>query len=94
MKSLIAALIVASTAVLPAVSFAQPTHELTRAEVRAQLITAEQQGLLHQSKNQYPGPAKLSGSTGSSGYGAPAAGSQQAGASLGQPLSHSLFAHH
>ncbi|MFM0732680.1 DUF4148 domain-containing protein [Paraburkholderia sediminicola] len=95
MKSLIVALIVASTAILPSVSFAQRTHELTRAEVRAQLVAAEQQGVIPQSKTQYPDPANVSGTADStSGYGAPAAGNQQAGAPLGQSLSHSLYAHH
>lgn len=95
MKSLIAALIIASSAILPSVSFAQQTHELTRAEVRAQLIDAQQQGLTHQSKNQYPGPGKMSASPGdNSGYGAPVTGSQQAGAPLGLQPGHSLFAHH
>ncbi|MFM0420312.1 DUF4148 domain-containing protein [Paraburkholderia aromaticivorans] len=96
MKSLIAALTVASTAILPSVSFAQPTHELTRAEVRAQLIDAQQQGLIPQSKNGYPGPAKTSRATGdTTGYGAPAAESQQSGAPrLQQQSAHLPYEHH
>jgi hypothetical protein len=95
MKSLIAALTVASTAILPSVSFAQPTHELTRAEVRAQLIDAQQQGLIPQSKNGYPGPAKTSPATGdTTGYGAPAAESQQSGAPrLQQQSAHLPYEH-
>ncbi len=95
MKSLIAALVVASTAILPSVSFAQQTHELTRAEVGAQLVCAEQQGLLHQSKIYYPTPAKMSGAAcDTSGYGEPVTGSNQAGAPLGQPSGQSPYAHH
>lgn len=95
MKTLIAALIVASTAILPSVSFAQPTHELTRAEVRAQLIDAQQQGLIPQSKNSYPSPAKMSATArDTSGYGAPVTGTYQAGAPLRQPSSQTLYAHH
>ncbi|MFM0197827.1 DUF4148 domain-containing protein [Paraburkholderia strydomiana] len=96
MKSLIVALVAASTAIIPSVSFAQRTRELTGAEVRAQLVAAEQQGQIPQSKTRYPDPMNMHGTTdNTSGYGAPAAGSQQAGAPLGQQLRRSsIYAHH
>jgi Domain of unknown function (DUF4148) len=61
MKSLrIAIFVVASAAALPSVSFAQSTSgPLTRAQVRAQLVDAEQQGQLHQSNARYPRTAAI-----------------------------------
>ncbi|MDH6153665.1 MULTISPECIES: hypothetical protein [Paraburkholderia] len=95
MKSLIAALVVASITIVPSLSFAQQTHELTRAGVQSQLGCAGQQAPIRQSKNYYPAPARMSGTAcDASGYGAPVTGNFQAGAPLSQPSGQTLFAHH
>ncbi len=95
MKSLIAALVVASTSLVPSLSFAQQTHKLTRAGVQSQAGCAGQRVPIRQSKNYYPAPARMSGTAcDASGYGAPATGNFQAGAPLSQPSGHKLFAHH
>ncbi|USU14649.1 DUF4148 domain-containing protein [Paraburkholderia fungorum] len=61
MKTLVSAIIFASALAIPVMSFAQQTNgPLTRAEVRAQLVTAEQEGLIHQSNSQYPKTAPAS----------------------------------
>ncbi|GAB2893521.1 hypothetical protein GCM10027093_31270 [Paraburkholderia jirisanensis] len=54
MKRLNRALIVASLALTPFVGHAVHAAELTRAQVRAQLIEAEQNGTYHTSKTHYP----------------------------------------
>ncbi|TAM18728.1 MAG: DUF4148 domain-containing protein [Pandoraea sp.] len=93
MKSLIAALFVASVASVPSLSFAQPTPGVTRAEVRAQLACAEQQGLMRLPRNSYP--ARMSEmNCDTSGAGASMSGSTQAGAPAGQASNPTLFRHH
>jgi hypothetical protein len=55
MKSLISSIAVAVALIVPAVSFAQASGDgITRAQVRAQVVQAEQQGVLHQPKAHYP----------------------------------------
>ncbi|WCM24568.1 DUF4148 domain-containing protein [Paraburkholderia bryophila] len=55
MKSLISAVVVASALIVPAVSFAQQTNgPVTRAQVRAELVAAQQAGLLNQNDTTYP----------------------------------------
>jgi hypothetical protein len=97
MKVLLSVIVVSALAI-PAVSFAQQTNNpSTRAEVRSQLVTAEQQGLLHQSKTQYPKAAPSisahAATADTSGYGPNIAGSSQAAmTSAGQE--RALFSHH
>jgi len=55
MKSLISAAIVATALIVPAASFAQQANApVTRAQVRAELIAAEQNGTLFQNDTNYP----------------------------------------
>lgn len=55
MKSLISAVVVASALIVPAVSFAQQANgAVTRAQVRAELVSAQQAGLLNQNDVNYP----------------------------------------
>lgn len=82
MKTLISAIIIAASVSIPAVSFAQQTNgPLTRADVRAQLITAEHEGLVHQSNSQYPKTVPTSEKSATafdmSGYGSAVGGSSQ-----------------
>jgi hypothetical protein len=98
MKTLVSATIIASALAIPAMSFAQQTNgPLTRAEVRAQLVTAEQEGLVHQSNSQYPKTAPASSRTATafdiSGYGPTASGSSQT-VSPAMALKPSLYSHH
>jgi hypothetical protein len=74
MKTLMSTIIIAAATAIPAVSFAQQANDpLTRAQVRAQLDTAQQKGLVHQSKTQFPKAAPLNRgnvpATDTSGYG-------------------------
>ncbi len=95
MKSLIAALVVASSAIVPSLSFAQHSPGTTRAEVRAQLVCAEQRGLMRLPKNSYP--HKMSEmNCDTSGSGPSMNGSAQAGAPTPtwQPSNPTLFRHH
>jgi Domain of unknown function (DUF4148) len=98
MKTLVSAIIFASALAIPVMSFAQQTNgPLTRAEVRAQLVTAEQEGLIHQSNSQYPKTAPASSKTATafdiSGYGPTASGSSQT-VSPAMALRPSLYSHH
>ena len=55
MKSLLSAVVIASALIVPAVSFAQQANApITRAQVRAELIAAQQAGLLNQNDTNYP----------------------------------------
>ncbi|ABC35357.1 DUF4148 domain-containing protein [Burkholderia thailandensis] len=96
MKSLIATLVVASSVMLPSLSFAEQPPGLTRAQVRAQLVCAEQQGMIPQAKQNYPFSAKQTGAAcDTSGSGAAMTGSAQAGAPAWQPSDRTtLFRHH
>lgn len=96
MKKLIPAVVVAAALAIPAISFAQSGEQgLTRAQVRAQLVELEQAGY-NPSNDHATYPANLqaaqarvneqhlaSGDT--SGYGAPAAGTAQAGGAVQPP---------
>ena len=54
-RSLVAAATVAAAVAVPTLSFAQPDHALTRAEVRAELVQLQQAGYQPASDNtQYP----------------------------------------
>jgi hypothetical protein len=56
MKTFISSLAVAAALIAPAISFAQAgsNDPITRAQVRSEIVQAEQQGVLHQSKVHYP----------------------------------------
>jgi hypothetical protein len=98
MKTLISAIVIAASFSIPAVSFAQQTNgPLSRADVRAQLITAEHEGLIHQSNSQYPKtvPASEKAATAFdiSGYGSVAGGSSQTTVNT-MGAKHVLYPHH
>ncbi|MCG5076706.1 DUF4148 domain-containing protein [Paraburkholderia tagetis] len=91
MKSLVAALFVASSAIVPSLSFAQPTSGPTQ----AQTACAGQQGQMRQAQNSYTSSDKHSGmGCETSGSGAAMNGSAQAGAPMWQPANSTLFRHH
>lgn len=93
MKSLIAALFVASSAIVPLLAFAQPTPGPTRAAVRAQLACAEQSGLMRLPRNSYPDKmSEMNCDT--FGSGASMNGNAQAGAPTWQQSNPTLFRHH
>jgi hypothetical protein len=92
MKKLIPAVVVAALLAAPAISFAQSSDQgLTRAQVRAELAQLEQAGYKPQSDRvNYPedlqaAEARVSAekmaNSNTSGYGAPAAGTSESGAS-------------
>lgn len=87
MKSLISAVVIASALLVPAVSFAQQANgSATRAQVRAELVAAQKQGLLNQNDTNYPmsvpqnGAAVVAVAQGSQDVGGVKAGSSEAGA--------------
>ena len=87
MKSLISAVVVASALTVPAISFAQQANvPLTRAQVRAEIVTAQKAGLLYQNDTEYPktvpqsGTAVVASVQGSEDVGGVSAGSSDAGA--------------
>jgi hypothetical protein len=87
MKSLLSAVLVASALIVPAVSFAQQANgPVTRAQVRAEIVTAQKEGLLYQNDTQYPKTVTQSDSTtlastqGSQDVGGAVGGSSAAGA--------------
>ncbi|SAK48608.1 membrane protein [Caballeronia temeraria] len=83
---LVQSLIVAAAVALPALSFAQSSQPLTRAEVRAQLVELEQAGYDPASdQTQYPqniqaAQARVDAAKGLTAYGAPASGGAASGA--------------
>ncbi len=96
MKKLIPAVVVAAALVVPSLSFAQLSQQgLTRAQVRAELVQLEQAGYnpsgdrVNYPDNLQAAQARVtqeklaSGDT--SGYGAPAVGTSQAGGPAVQP---------
>ncbi|MFM0597213.1 DUF4148 domain-containing protein [Paraburkholderia dilworthii] len=98
MKTLISTIIIAASISIPAVSFAQQTDgPLTRSEVHSQLITAEHEGLVHQSNSQYPKTVPTSEKAATafdmSGYGSTAGGSSQT-ATTTMGAKHLLYSHH
>ncbi|QGZ65673.1 DUF4148 domain-containing protein [Paraburkholderia acidisoli] len=70
----------ALVSLLPGMAWAQ-THDVTRAEVKAQLVQAERNGTLHPSNTHYPdGMASANApAQNDSGYGASPQGHSQAG---------------
>jgi len=90
MKKLIPAVVVAAALAIPAISFAQSSQQgLTRAQVRAELVELQQAGYNPMADHaDYPqnlqaAQARVTeqqlANAGTSGYGAPAAGTTQAG---------------
>jgi hypothetical protein len=106
MKSLVLSLLAASALTLPLASFAQTaTDPATRAQVRSDLVQAEQQGLVPPSKTKYPAgrdtaqnmnrQAQQQSGDAHTGYGPSTYGSNQSSARSVLPLPHeSLFSHH
>jgi hypothetical protein len=103
MKRLNRALIVASLALTPFVGHAVHAAELTRAQVRAQLIEAELNGTYHTSKTHYPdaqpdfAAAYVAKKTAerraaATAYGPATAGSTDSGAGAGAGISASASA--
>jgi len=80
--------VIASTLTIPVAAFAQNANNpITRADVLAQLVQAEKQGTLHQSKVHYPQYLKVQNTRGTQGseasaYGYLAYGSTQAGPAM------------
>ncbi|MGF6778876.1 DUF4148 domain-containing protein [Paraburkholderia sp. GAS334] len=110
MKGLISSLVVAGALIVPAVSFAQTGNNdpITRDSVRAQVVQAEQQGVLHQSKTHYPqydtpahamasGVASTGNVASNVDYGPATYGSTQSGQPATLPhyaVSHSIYSGH
>jgi hypothetical protein len=90
MKTFISAVVVAAALAAPVASFAQSNQPVTRAQVRAELVQLEKAGY-NPVGNQIDYPANLQAAqarvdaqngtaqAANSGYGAPIAGSSQAG---------------
>lgn len=99
MKKLIPAVVVAAALAIPAISFAQSSQQgLTRAQVRAELVELQQAGYNPATGDNANYPNNLQAAqarvteehlanAGTSGYGAPAAGTTQAGGAA-QPVKH------
>ncbi|QIE26003.1 hypothetical protein SBC1_47240 (plasmid) [Caballeronia sp. SBC1] len=105
MKSLVLKLLAASALTLPLASFAQTANEaVTRAQVRADLINAEQQGTVPPSKTHYPASqdaasnttlrADQQGSDTNNAYGSSTYGSSQSSNVIPLVPRESLFSHH
>jgi hypothetical protein len=106
MKSLVLSLLAASALTLPLASFAQTaTDPVTRAQVRSNLVQAEQQGLVPPSKTKYPAgqdsaqnmtrQAAQQGGDANTGYGPSTYGSDQSSTRSVMLLPReALFSHH
>lgn len=105
MKSLVLSLLAASALTLPLASFAQTANEpLTRAQVRADLINAEQQGTVPPSKTHYPAGQETSPNAirhaarqendANTAYGPSTYGSSQSSSVIPLGPHDSLFSHH
>ena len=102
MKTLISAVVVAAALVAPVASFAQSNQPVTRAQVRAELVQLEKAGYNPLSDQAtYPAniqaaQARVDAQSGSaqvanSGYGAPIAGSSQAGRPVSNTDRNSVY---
>ncbi|SAL35699.1 purine nucleoside phosphorylase [Caballeronia udeis] len=104
MKSLVLSLLAASALTLPLASFAQTANDpVTRAQVRADLITAEQQGTVPPSKTHYPAGQETASNTtrhadqqdgANNAYGPSTYGSSQSSSVIPMGPHNSLFSHH
>ena len=91
MKSLISAVVVAAALVAPVASFAQSNQPVTRAQVRAELVQLEKAGYNPVGDHtDYPSNL-LAAQAVNSGYGAPIAGSSQAGRPLSSNDRNSVY---
>ncbi|CAB3776943.1 hypothetical protein LMG28614_00317 [Paraburkholderia ultramafica] len=102
MKTLISAVVVAAALVVPVASFAQSNQPVTRAQVRAELVQLEKAGYNPAGDHAtYPAniqaaQARVDAQDGTaqaanSGYGAPIAGSSQAGRPMSGNDRHSIY---
>jgi hypothetical protein len=102
MKTLISAVVVAAALVAPVASFAQSNQPVTRAQVRAELVQLEKAGYNPANDNfAYPASiqaaqARVDAQNGTaqaanSGYGAPMAGTSQAGHSVSKTDRNSVY---
>ncbi|WP_322044477.1 DUF4148 domain-containing protein [Paraburkholderia sp. J67] len=93
---LLATLII-STAMLPAMAFAQDLSKseiVQRAAVKAQIAQAEQDGTLHPSNVHYPdGVVPTSANAGNSGYGTASVGNSQSGSAANSAAVNALYRH-
>ena len=98
MKSLVLSLLAASALTLPLASFAQTANDpVTRAQVRSDLINAEQQGTVPPSKTHYPaGQNTVANATrdANNAYGPSTYGSSQSSSVIPLGPHESLFSHH
>jgi hypothetical protein len=105
MKTLVLSLLAASALALPLASFAQASNDaVTRAQVRADLINAEQQGTVPPSKTHYPAGQETARNTASqreqqngdatNAYGPSTYGSSQSSGVIPLGPHNSLFSHH
>lgn len=102
MKRFLSISMLAIAATVPVAAVAQTTNgPLTRTEVRAQTVQAEQNHTLHQSKIGYPGTqqnASLNESASATGYGPQSGGSSESRMPAGHVPSSGtaagLFTHH
>lgn len=104
MKSLVLSLLAASALTLPLASFAQTANDpVTRAQVRADLINAEQQGRVPPSKTHYPAGQETAPDTTrhadqqdgvNNAYGPSTYGSSQSSSVIPLSPHNSLFSHH
>lgn len=105
MKSLVLSLLAVSALTLPLASFAQTSNDpVTRAQVRADLINAEQQGTVPPSKTHYPAGQDTAsntirhtaqqGSDTNNAYGPSTYGSSQSSSVIPLGPHDSLFSHH
>jgi hypothetical protein len=91
MKTIIAAIFTATSLLLSATSIAHETiHTVTRSEVRAEVVAAEQQGTLHQPNTLYARQQDPH-AAGESNYGRSIEGSWQAAS---RSAHHSLYSGH
>ncbi|HEX7935247.1 MAG TPA: DUF4148 domain-containing protein [Paraburkholderia sp.] len=106
MKTLISAVVVAAALVAPVASFAQSNQPVTRAQVRAELVQLEKAGYNPVGDHvDYPanlqaaqtrvdsqnGTAQAAAQVANSGYGAPIAGTSQAGRPIGGNDRNSVY---
>ncbi|HZZ12065.1 MAG TPA: DUF4148 domain-containing protein [Paraburkholderia sp.] len=102
MKTLISAVVVAAALVAPVASFAQSNQPVTRADVRAQLVQLEKAGYnpvgdhTDYPANLQAAQARVDAQNGSaqaanSGYGAPMAGTSQAGRPVSSTDRNSVY---
>ncbi|MFM0039268.1 DUF4148 domain-containing protein [Paraburkholderia strydomiana] len=102
MKTLISAVVVAAALVAPVASFAQSNQPVTRAQVRAELVQLEKAGY-NPSNDNFAYPASIQAAqarvdaqngtaqAANSGYGAPTAGTSQAGRPVSNTDRNSVY---